>query len=159
MRDILRELPQRYLKEQKPISKEDFIEIMRSSYATKKDLKLNTYRHKRIAEFQTFYLDLIKACAENEKAPLSQILQKIIIRSSIINRYDRVTGDSVTHVVDEIMAKRKKLKPKDIYRILKNFSAYQDLNPERKHPLDADKDRSKLMREIIDIVKDYREGL
>ena len=70
-----------------------------------------------------------------------------------------MTGDSVTHVVDEIMAKRKKLKPKDIYRILKNFSEYQDLNPERKHPLDADKDRSKLMREIVDIVKDYREGL
>ena len=159
MRDVLRELPQRYLQKPKPISKEDFIEIMRSSYATKKDLKLNTYRHKRIAEFQTFYWDLIKVCAEKRDASPSQILQKIIIRSSIINRYDRVTGDSVTHVVNEIMAKRKKLKPKDIYRILKNFSEYQDLNPERKHPLDADKDRSKLMREIVDIVKDYREGL
>ena len=159
MRDVLRELPQRYLQKPEPISKEDFIEIMRSTYATKKDLKLNTYRNKRITEFQTFYWDLIKTCAEKEAVPPSQALQKIIIRSSIINRYDRVTGDSVTHIVDGIMAKRTKLKPKDIYRILKNFSEYQDLNPERKNPLDADKDRSKLMREIVEIVKDYREGL
>ncbi len=159
MRDILRELPQRYLAGEECLSDKEFMGIMRSSYATEKDVVLNSYRRKRMAQFQTLYTGLVEAAASALGVSPAQILQSMVVRSSIINRYDRVTGDSVTHVVEEIMARRKKLRPGDIYRILKNFSEYQDLNPERKYPLEVEKDRSKLMREIVGIVRDYREGL
>ncbi len=159
MRDILREAPQLYLSRGVEISYEEFIEIIRSSYATEKDVELTSYRRSRISTFQRLYWELVKKVAKQEGSDTAKILLGLTVRASIINKYDRVTGDSITTVVDKILAKRSKLGPDEIYKVLKNFSEYQNLDPEKKKPLDSWKDRSRFMRGIMEIVKDYREGL
>ena len=159
MRDILREMPQLYLSRDEKISCEEFMEIIRSAYATKKDVELSNYRRSKINAFQKLYWELVRKAARQEEVDASKILLGLTVRASIINKYDRVTGDSITTVVDKILAKRKKLGANEIYKVLKNFSEYQNLDPEKKKPLDSWKDRSRFMRGIMEIVKDYREGI
>ena len=130
MRDILRELPALYL-HKKSLSDQEFIEIIRSSYARRKDLELTFYRRRKIRDFQSLYWKLLKLVAQKQKKSYVEILVDVAMRSSVINKYDRVTGDSITKVVDKILAKRKKMSPKEIYKVLKDFTKYQDLNPER----------------------------
>ena len=60
MRDLLRELPQIYLSRDEHISDMEFIEIIRSNYATERDLEINSYRKRRIREFQDLYSKLIE---------------------------------------------------------------------------------------------------
>ena len=159
MRDILRELPQLYLARNENISPEEFMEIIQSSYATKKDLELGSYRQGKIHEFQNLYWKLAEDAAKAESSTPEKILFALAKRSSIINKYDRITGDSITTIVDKIMAKRKAMQPHEIYKILKTFIEYQDLDPDKKRAMDIWKDRSQFLKELVEVVQNYREGL
>ena len=163
MRDILRELPQHYLHKEENISCEEFIEIIKSHYATEDDLVLNPSRRQKIAEYQSGYWNILKAVAEHEKIALRKLLLSITMRSSIINKYDRVTGDSITHVVDTILNQKPRVPTDEVYKLLKEFTAYQNLNPDRKKSksrVRQGKDKSlRLLKSFFKIVQDCREGL
>lgn len=156
MRDILRELPQIYLfNDLEVISPEKFINIIKSSYATNDDLRLTPYRKNKIRGFQRDYLKLVS----HTSSDIYQTLTQIAARSSIINRYDRVTGDSVTTIVDKLMKKRPKLTVVEYDEILQDFICYQNLDPDNIIKSHNDRQGHRLIRDISKIVKDYREGL
>jgi hypothetical protein len=159
MRDILRELPQFYLANNfKHISADEFICVVRSTYASNKDCELTFTRRRMIDLFQKSYQKMIVHLAKEMNKTTKDVLLEICMRSSIINKYDRVTGDSITNVVDRILHNRPKLNCDQIFSLMKDFSEYQNRNPETKK-IEHQKKRPALYQSLVKIVRDYREGL
>jgi uncharacterized protein YdiU (UPF0061 family) len=159
MRDILRELPQLYLSREDKITKEEFIDIIKSSYATDEDLELTNYRRDMIKNFQDDYWKIVAKIAKVNKKSKQQILLELVTRSSIINRYDRVTGDSITSIVDKVMKFSPKLNPDEIYETMREFAEYQNFDPDCPQAKKESFQKPKLLKSILQIVRDYREGL
>jgi hypothetical protein len=160
MRDILRELPQLLLSDYQPINSEEFIEIIKSSYAKKADLTLNSNRNDQVRRFQKHYIALVEKAAEIMNCSVPDMLLQITMRSSVINKYDRITGDAITIVVDKILNSRPKLSSDEISHILEAFIIYQDLDPDKEKGTRKLTEREKkLMKALFLIVKDCREGL
>lgn len=160
MRDILREFPQIYLTRQALLTPQEFIEIIKSSYAKKVDLKLTDIRKKQIYRYQKSYLDLVRAVEKDTNMTLSQIFLELTMRSSVINKYDRVTGDSITYIVQKVQKLRPKLSAEEIYSLAKQFSTYQNLNPDNKFiPSEIPPRYKNIMQNIYSIVRECREGL
>jgi len=158
MRDILRELPQLLLARgvNARLDADEFIEIIRSSYANDDDVKLTPTMKSKITQFQDLYLKLVELVGKT-----STVLLTITMRSSVINKYDRVTGDAVTTVVDKVMNARPKLSANDMYDVLREFTEFQNLDPDLIQKRDHNKksNRERLMKTMVKIVREYREGL
>ena len=159
MRDILRELPQLYLSRNTNIQRSEFLEIIKSYYCTEEDLAPNSYRDKKIDDFQEFYWKLVRKAAKFNNEDEQTVLLNMTMRSSIINKMDRVTGDSISEIVHKVMHAKPKIKPTKLFELLSEFVDYQDLKPESKMA-NADKEsQSNLVKGMLKIVREYREGL
>lgn len=160
MRDILRELPQIYLHRDSLISRSEFIEILRSSYATDEDVAVNDYRAAKIDEFQALYNSLASSVAKYFKCSKQEVLLGITMRSSVINKYDRVTGDSITLIVNKILKTRPKLDSNQIFSLMHEFSEYQNLDPDTKRQTrDTKLEQTKIMKGMLKVVRTFREGI
>lgn len=159
MRDILRELPQLLLARGASIKPEEFIEIIKSNYAKKADLELTDYRKKKIDKFQKNYWQIINFASQYLKKTDHALLLEVTMRSSVINRFDRVTGDSISTIREILMKDIVKIKPDNLYNLVENFSHYQNLNPDERSSDKIKRKTSKLMRGFVDIVREYREGI
>lgn len=160
MRDILREFPQIYLTRQAPLTPLEFTEIIKSSYAKKKDLKLTELRKKQISRFQHSYMELVSAVEKETHTSMNQVLLELTMRSSVINKYDRVTGDSITYIVQKVQKLRPKLGAEELFELAREFSSYQNLNPDQKKVATDTPHRYKnIMQNLYSIVRDCREGL
>ena len=157
MRDLMRELPQLYLVRMQDISNEEFIEILKSNYADKNDLELTSYRKKMIQQYQKIFWKLIQYSAKDFSSTKEKQLLEMSMRTSIINKLERITGDSVTHIVDYVLSKESQLSVDELFILIENFSNSQRFDPEN-----IEKPRVKnksLMHDIFEIVKEYREGI
>lgn len=160
MRDILREYPQLLLTKQQTLSHAEFIEVIKSSYAKKSDLKLTDVRKKQINRFQQSYQKMVAAVARESGLTLQQIYLELTMRSSVINKYDRVTGDSITFIVQKVQKLRPKLGPLELYQLAQEFSSYQNLDPDQKKvEKDIPPRHKTIMQNLHSIVRDCREGL
>jgi len=160
MRDILRELPQYLLVGKLELSVDDFIDNIKSSYATKKDLMSSPYRDKKVQSFQKNYWQLVKAVADKTNQPLKKILLEITMRSSVINKYDRVTGNSIIHIAQKVMKAKPKLSPLEVFSLVQSFVDRQNLDPEKKSKNNSRQFvRKFLMGGIFKLVREMREGL
>lgn len=160
MRDIMRELPQLYLAKGTILSHSDFIEIIKSSYAKKSDLKLTEIRKKQIHRFQSTYMSFLNAIEKDHHSSRAQQLLELTMRSSIINKYDRVTGDSITFIVEKVMKHRPKLNSDELYDLATQFANYQNLNPDQKTGSTKLPERHKnIMQNFYSIVRECREGI
>lgn len=160
MRDILRELPQLYLTRQATISPADFMEVIKSSYARKSDLKLTPVRLRQINRFQTLYLSMVKTVEKQASQTHSQFLLELTMRSSVINRYDRVTGDSITYIVEKVQKLRPRLAAEELYHLTEHFSSYQNLDPDKKQQTSELPQRhNNIMKGFTSIVRECRDGL
>lgn len=160
MRDILREFPQIFLTRQSFLTPQEFTEVIKSSYAKKKDLKLTDLRKKQIHRFQKSYVEMVAAIQKETKMSQSQILLELTMRSSVINKYDRVTGDSITYIVQKVQKLRPKLGAEELFELAREFSSYQNLNPDQKNvKTDIPPRHKNIMQNLYSIVRDCREGL
>jgi hypothetical protein len=160
MRDILRELPQLYLARGANLNHQDFLEIIKSSYARKSDLKLTEIRRKQINRFQGTYISLLNALEKDLGLTRSQQLLELTMRSSVINKYDRVTGDSITYIVQKVKKLRPKLTADDLYDLTQQFTIYQNLDPDQKTVSTKTPERHKnIMQNFYSIVRECREGI
>jgi uncharacterized protein YdiU (UPF0061 family) len=160
MRDLLRELPQLYLSGVTLVEADVFQDILRSHYAHEEDLVLTPYKRQQIKNFQLQYRELIflattKIKGKNHK----NIWLKIAMKSSLINRYEKVTGDSITHIVDYVLKNKKQLSAEMIFELVDDFASLQ--NPWRSTGIYKKPSRLKqqLLGRMLTIVKDNREGL
>jgi uncharacterized protein YdiU (UPF0061 family) len=160
MRDILRELPQIYLSRESVISPEEFIEIIKSSYAKRADLKLTDQRRRQINRFQTLYASLLKHIQKDFQLTRNQLLLEITMRSSVINRYERVTGNSITFIVQKVQRLRPKLSADMLFRLASEFASYQTLDPDRKfQAIVQPQGHTPILKGLNSIVRECREGL
>jgi hypothetical protein len=160
MRDIMREFPQLYLTRGKTLEHAEFIEVIKSSYAKRSDLKLTELRKKQINRFQSAYMSLVQVIAKETNQPLPQLLLELTMRSSVINKYDRVTGDSITYIVQKVQKLRPKLSPEELFQLAEQFSSYQNLDPDQKKVMAEIPPRHKnIMQNLYSIVRECREGL
>ena len=160
MRDILRELPQIYLARDTNLNHQEFLEIIKSSYARKSDLKLTDIRKKQIARFQGTYLSLINSLEKDLNLSRGQQLLELTMRSSIVNKYDRVTGDSITYIVQKVLKRRPKLTADELFDLAQQFANYQNLDPDQKSVSTKTPERHKnMMQNFYSIVRECREGI
>lgn len=159
MRDILRELPQIYLSRGESISSDEFTDIIKSSYATAKDLQHNSYRKKMISQFQKSYWELVETMSKIKDQETSKVLLEMTMRSSLINKYDRITGDSITKIVQVVMEKRPRVKVEELHQFVSELVEYQTLDPSKRSQKELPKNPSKLLKGALQIVQDFREGL
>jgi hypothetical protein len=160
MRDILRELPQIYLTRGAELNPQEFMEVIKSSYAKKPDLRLTFLRVKQIKRFQSLYMSLVRSLEKHANMTRPQFLLELTMRSSIINRYDRVTGDSITFIVQKVQRMRPKLTAEELYILAEEFSTYQNLDPDQKTESSEVPERHRnIMKGLTSIVRECREGL
>jgi hypothetical protein len=165
MRDILRELPEYYLDGNLSISADEFIEIARSNYATNMDSKLTPSRKKRITEFLALYNKIFEKAAQLRKTPATSVLREITTRSALINRYDRITGDSIIHIANRLIKAGKKVSSKEFYAMYEDFVEAQVLLPEyfprgtKTNKRHKTANAKKAYHSMLDVVREHREGI
>jgi uncharacterized protein YdiU (UPF0061 family) len=166
MRECLRELPKYYLRDKNLfLPPEAFLKMMKSSYAKKPDLKISSYRLEKIREFQDRYVKLVEITAnKNAKktTTVERILLELTMRSSVINRPDRITGDGVMDVTEILLKMKKKWPQSELQLFFEKLVDYQLLDPSREKPKDDGAAVAKAhIREAIERVRqsllDYRE--
>jgi len=160
MRDILREFPQLYLARRTILEPKEFLEVIKSSYAKRADLKLTPIRIRQIKKFQEQYLDLVNIVCKKKKMNIENLLLEVVMRSSVINKYDRVTGNSISFVVDKIASTKPKLTAEEIFEVSQNFKYYQTLDPDQVVEKNIVNFRQKnLLTRLTGIVRENRESL
>lgn len=160
MRDILREFPQILLSRSGFLTPSEFMEVIRSSYAQKRDLKITELKKRQINRFQKSYSALVDAAQKFHGHSRSHLLLEITMRASVINKYDRVTGNSITFIVEKVQRVRPKLNAVELYHLARQFSAYQNLNPDQKQMQSQLPPRHKnIMQNLHSIVRECREGI
>lgn len=157
MRDILRELPQMIIARKDYLTDKEFIDIIKSNYAIEEDLEINGYRKKMIKLFQDLYWKLVKLATKHSKDAFEKKMLSISMRSSVINKMEKVTGDSVSLIVEKILKKRNKLSIEETYHLIKDFSEVQNINPHHTPKLSSS--TKTMVKQFFEIVKEYREGL
>ncbi len=157
MRDILRELPQMIIARKDQITDEEFISILKSNYATEEDLSITSYRSKMIKSFQMKYWRLIEKAAKHNKQQFEKQLLDVSMRSSVINKIERVTGDSISIIVEKIIKQKNKMNTGEIYNLIRDFAELQTYMPHETPKLQ--KETKGLVKQFFEIVKEHREGL
>lgn len=157
MRDILRTLPKLMITRKSKIEDDEFISILKSNYATEEDCEINPYRSKMIRSFQDLYWKLIELVAKNNRTSFEKQILDVSMRASVINKTARVTGDSVSLIVEQLLKERDKLSVGEIYDVIKDFAQIQNFNP-LQTPVE-NREVSGLVKKFFEIVKEHREGL
>ena len=166
MRDMLRELPLHLFEKEAFMTPHVFMHTMASSYANKRDRTLTEAKIRKIHEFQKRYRQLVQLTAKTFKKTERNLLLELGMRSSIINQYDRITGNSIIEVTDKVLKERKRLSFDEMQKVLHNFIQYQKLQPdpdtknEMKKLKSVEQQRSQqVMHKIMGLVRENRESL
>ena len=164
LRDILRELPAFYLENQADMEPRQFISIIKSHYATSKDTRLTNTRTRKIREFQTLYRQLIKTASKQTGKAESSVLGAVASRSRLINRHDRITGNSIVYISEKLSRARNRITPAEFQSILDEMVFEQILNPENRKLFPHTKPRlheqaKRLLNSIQHIVQECCYGL
>jgi hypothetical protein len=131
-RDLLRELPRRYLAGEATISAREFLELAASTYATRAERKATPARARRAARFQRTYFDLVQSAAAIARVPARDVLFEVAARSAVINRWARITGDSAVHASARLARMSRRLGPESTYALLVRFVEEHVTSPERR---------------------------
>jgi hypothetical protein len=164
MSNVLRALPEYLLKnEGKPMPEQEFYQLLISKFAKRNDTKLRPKHSRHIQQFQELYTKLLQAAAGKEKP--QKILARLSERAKKINREDKITGNALIQVVEEIMtASKKGLSPYQmqniIDQIIMNYLDMPEVQTSRyfpRHPRALI--RPDLISKIFSVVHEYREDI
>ena len=163
-RDLLRELPARLLRTGCPLRSVEILQIAASSYASKRDRLVTPHRARMAREFQRAYCELIAIAAQLSARSQGDVLRGVARRSATINRYDRITGDSIDFITARLIRKRKEFTARQLYRVIDRFVRRQDLRPPHEEEAAGSRDQdSPKIRQAVDglleVVGLYREGI
>ena len=104
MRAVLRELPKTFVdKGFRPtwMAPETFFRQILSDFARRGDSKMKPHHVKAIFEFQDMYKRLLMAACQGAPSPAQ--LKEIAERAAAINPTDRITGNALINIVDELL--------------------------------------------------------
>ncbi|MGK5082666.1 protein adenylyltransferase SelO family protein [Bdellovibrionota bacterium FG-1] len=132
MRDLLREYPRRLLEQIKQggnptLESQVFTDLMASGSARPEDLQISPFRERRISEFQAAYRDLLgRLSSQDFKAPSTQrLLLETMMRSSLINQPDRITGDAAVVITNHLIRWHKKIPTRALHEVFRELVQHQ----------------------------------
>jgi uncharacterized protein YdiU (UPF0061 family) len=162
LRDLLRELPEHY-RHASSLPPKEFVALMRSSYASERDVRLSRSRKAKIDSFQDCYRQLLERAAVIAHQPESEIIADIAQRSALINRRERITGDGLLIAAKRMIRDANIVNHKELYEVFRDFVRDQVLVPERRIETRSKGPRSRPSRllygSLREIIREYREGL
>lgn len=164
MRDILRELPQRYRESDAMLSPAEFLAILRSAYAAAEDMVLTASRRQKVKAFQVSYRKLIEHGARLSGKTERSVLRELSKRAAVINRYERVTGDAIVRIAETLVASASKMRPAELQETIEVFIDSQVLIPGyqrrgRVANLTDSRPSAAVYASLLQIVRDYRDGI
>jgi uncharacterized protein YdiU (UPF0061 family) len=166
MRQVLAELPHKMLANLERIERyqmpdEELFDLMLSDFASGKDKRLTRRLTYRLHRLQRFYKQLVTRAAPRE--PMRSFLEELSLRASRINRRDRITGNGLLYVVDELLkARRKGFPDRAIEEIISAVIDDQTLAVEMRHtptkPVPSAATQQ-LWSQVLTLVQDHREEI
>jgi hypothetical protein len=120
-RDLLRELPVRYLADEAALSPAEFLRIAASTYALKAHRRATPRLARRALAFQRAYLALVRAAAAMSGSTSRAVLREMRARSAIVNRFARITGDASIDAARRLVRERKRLGPDATYALIRRI--------------------------------------
>ncbi len=162
-RDLLRELPARYLANGlRPLDAREVLSIALSSFATRRDRRATRYRRARARELQSAYLDLLARAARRIRRPRSDLLGEIAARAAVANRYARITGEASIYAAKRLLRNRRRLGLEGTGRVIHAFVAEQTADPAARPALtrtEADaRDVRRVLDALLEITIECRHG-
>lgn len=165
MRDILRELPLWFQAGGDWMAAEHFIDVMRSDYAEEDDVAITAYRRRQANAFQKAYWRIVERMAKITGQDEYELLDEVVARSAVINRYERVTGDALIYVAQRLMEFDKRVSKTKLHQMFADFVEQQVLIPEVVEKRANSKKQNALARtpkeyqKLFNIIRDCREGI
>lgn len=165
VRDLLRELPKIYLSRNKTLSPVEFIDILRSKFASRSDIRVGRSRQDKIVRFQKAYRKLVRRGAALKCQNDDDLLRTIEERSALINRPSRMTGRAVILISRRIVRESRLLSSESLHQMFRDFVEEQILRPEIRPaspPLDRHArvgETRRALRAMLETVKACREGI
>ena len=163
---MLRELPLHLFEQEASMPPEVFMDTIASSYARKQDRMLHEAKIRKIRDFQKQYRALVQQTAKAFKTTERKILLELGMRSSVINQYDRITGNSILEVTDKVLRERKRLSFDEMQKVFHDFIQYQKMHPDpdtkndMKNLNSVEQRRSQqVMHKLMGLVREHRESL
>jgi hypothetical protein len=168
MRNILSDLPQ-FMRETlmsgsiEMLPTELFFTLILAETARGRDRKLTPALKKKIREFQNIYWEVMARSTGN--LALKAHLKNVCGQAREMNRTDRMTGDGLLYVVDEIMKFKKKNKnSKTIQTVIDGLIAEQSLkqahfDENEKSPLHANRRETTLLKTMLTLVDGNKESI
>jgi len=152
-----RELPKKLLGNRKPLTTETFTDLIKSSYAKKQDLNISSYRRTVVKKFQQNYLKIMKEVSKQfHRNDLDRTLREVIMRASVMNRDDRITGDSILHLTSSLIRNHSRLSHEQKHEVFKCFVEHQSTDSELK--VEPDSKTGKIVLRNLKAIRDYSEG-
>jgi uncharacterized protein YdiU (UPF0061 family) len=161
MREISKELPKRFLQNSRFPTPEEFIDIIKSSEVSRRDLRISPARRARVHHFQKAWIRLMEKVSEKfHRGQLKKTLLEAAMRSSLTNRSDRMTGDAAITLSLNLIRRRKELSFRQRYQIMRSLIEHQTL-PDSARPEaqpDPDTKVGQIFRRHLRIIDDCKEG-
>lgn len=169
MRSILKDLPYFFLTyfqdfQTKTMDEQIFFNKILSSFAKSKDARISESKKKSIIEFQNLYKKLIVVA--NANGNLKNTLEGITERAALLNSENRITGNALIEIIEEIIEESKRKPAKDHYqKIIDDFILDHVGFPEVKtsryyRNIEAQKSpKSKLYDKLLTLIKEHQEDI
>ena len=166
MRDMLRELPLHLFENEATMAPEEFMDTIASSYASKGDRTVTEAKGRKIQEFQKRYWAMVQQAAKAFKTTERKILLELGMRASMINQYDRITGDSILEVTEKLLRERNRFSFDRFQSLLQDFIQYQKMRPDLDKKIELkvrnsveERRSQRVMDKIVGLVREHRESL
>jgi len=129
MRDILRELPLWFQSGGDWMAAEHFVDVLRSDYADEKDVIISSYRRRQVRAFQQLYWQIVEKVALLTARSEDDLIDEMVQRSAVINRYERVTGDALIYVAKQLIKMDGSVSKAELHQMFTEFVKQQVLIP------------------------------
>ena len=163
MRDFLREFPQFYQDNKREMIDSEFIELVASSYASKLDKATFRKKSVQIKNLQKCYLTVLSHVADNGGITEVDLFAQIIERSSIINRYEKMTGNAIINVVNKLVKNRAKMSVAEVQSLIKTLVSEQTIQPHEleveSHTIRKSEQVKKLLKLSNKIMESHRDSI
>src|SRR6185295_4801827 len=141
----------------------EVLDLAASTYASRRDRRATPAKLRHARELERLHFQLLRAAATLTATPHGRVLEEVAERSSVINRYARITGDAATYAVARLVRKGALPAADDGYRVIHSFVRAQLLVPEElprgRRATGLSRGAKEIFDDMLSYVVECRHGL
>jgi len=161
MRTIFARMPEYLLKNKlSKFSPKSFFKMILSTQANRRDRQFRMSHRRRIELWQNQYTGLIKKVSTPQN--IEKLLRNMQKRAEMINQEDRMTGNALINIVEELLKFKKQGGPvNQIQALIDDFIEHQTLNPDFRDPIKAEahSELVPLLHTLLTVTYGHREDI